>query len=125
MNPETQLSQLKSVLNQYADLVAAIGLLHWDLETQMPAGGSDGRGHQLGTLTRIAHETFTSDQVGQLLDDLLPYAGQLDLDPALVAIPAGITASLAFILVTSTPTNVIPHSSGYFSVAAFAVGFRH
>ena len=80
MNPETQLSELKLILNKYADLVAAIGLLHWDLETQMPAGGSDGRGHQLGTLTRIAHETFTSEQVGQLLEDLLPYAGQLDPD---------------------------------------------
>lgn len=51
---------------------------------------------------------------------LIALAGQLDLDPALVAIPAGITASLAFILVTSTPTNVIPHSSGYFSVADMA-----
>jgi carboxypeptidase Taq len=80
MNHETQLSQLKSILNKYSDLVAVIGLLHWDLETLMPAGGSSGRGHQLATLTRIAHETFTSDQVGQLLDDLLPYAGQLDPD---------------------------------------------
>lgn len=80
MNPETQLAQLKSILNKYSDLVAAIGLLHWDLETQMPSGGSAGRGHQLATLTHIAHETFTSDQVGQLLEDLLPYAEQIDPD---------------------------------------------
>jgi len=80
MNPETQLSQLKSILNKYADLVAAIGLLQWDLETLMPAGGSSGRGHQLATLTRIAHETFTSEQVGQLLNDLLPYSEQLAPD---------------------------------------------
>ncbi len=47
---------------------------------------------------------------------LIALAGSLKLDPALLAIPAGITSSLAFILVTSTPTNVIPYSSGYFSI---------
>ena len=47
---------------------------------------------------------------------LIALAAQLGLDPRLVAIPAGITASLAFILVTSTPTNVIPYSAGYFSI---------
>ena len=47
---------------------------------------------------------------------LIALAGTLGLDPRLVAIPAGITASLAFILVTSTPTNVIPYSAGYFSI---------
>jgi solute carrier family 13 (sodium-dependent dicarboxylate transporter), member 2/3/5 len=51
---------------------------------------------------------------------LIALAVELKLDPALVAIPAGITASLAFILVTSTPTNVIPHSSGYFSIGDMA-----
>lgn len=44
MNSETQLSQLKSIVNQCYDLVSVIGLLHWDLETIMPAGGSAGRG---------------------------------------------------------------------------------
>lgn len=47
---------------------------------------------------------------------LIALAHNLGLDPGLVAIPAGITASLAFILVTSTPTNVIPYSAGYFSI---------
>jgi len=47
---------------------------------------------------------------------LIALAGSLKLDPALLAIPAGITSSLAFILVTSTPTNVIPYSAGYFTI---------
>jgi solute carrier family 13 (sodium-dependent dicarboxylate transporter), member 2/3/5 len=51
---------------------------------------------------------------------LIALAQNLNLDPALLAIPAGITASLAFILVTSTPTNVIPYSSGYFSIGDMA-----
>ncbi len=51
---------------------------------------------------------------------LIALAKNLGLDPVLVAIPAGITASLAFILVTSTPTNVIPYSAGYFSIRDMA-----
>ncbi len=51
---------------------------------------------------------------------LIALAQNINLDPALLGIPAGITASLAFILVTSTPTNVIPYSSGYFSIGDMA-----
>ena len=51
---------------------------------------------------------------------LIALAKAIDLDPVLIAVPAGITASLAFILVTSTPTNVIPYSSGYFSIRDMA-----
>ena len=80
MNPEKQLSQLKSILQKHSDLAAVIGLLQWDLETYMPTGASNGRSYQLATLTRIAHETLTSDQVGQLLEELLPFSEQLDAD---------------------------------------------
>ena len=51
---------------------------------------------------------------------LIALAKNIHIDPVLVAIPAGTTASLAFILVTSTPTNVIPYSSGYFSIKDMA-----
>ena len=51
---------------------------------------------------------------------LIALAKTLDLDMKLVAVPAGITASLAFILVTSTPTNVIPYSAGYFRIGDMA-----
>lgn len=51
---------------------------------------------------------------------LIALARQIDLDPVLLAIPAGITSSLAFLLVTSTPTNVIPYSSGYFTIKDMA-----
>lgn len=37
-----------------------------------------------------------------------------------VTMPAAITSSLAFILVTSSPTNVIPYSAGYFSIKDMA-----
>lgn len=45
---------------------------------------------------------------------------QIGVDPTVLAVPAGITSSIAFILVTSTPTNVIPYSSGYFSIREMA-----
>lgn len=51
---------------------------------------------------------------------LIALAGQTGIDPVLLAIPAGITSSLAFLLVTSTPTNVIPYSSGYFTIKDMA-----
>ena len=47
---------------------------------------------------------------------LIALSQQLGIPSTLLAIPAGITASLAFILVTSTPTNVIPYGAGYFSI---------
>lgn len=37
-----------------------------------------------------------------------------------ITLPAALTSSLAFILVTSTPTNVIPYSAGYFSILDMA-----
>lgn len=51
---------------------------------------------------------------------LIALAKNLGINPIIVAIPAGITSSLAFLLVTSTPTNVIPYSAGYFSIKDMA-----
>ena len=51
---------------------------------------------------------------------LIALARATNISPALLAVPAGITSSLAFILVTSTPTNVIPYSSGYFTIGDMA-----
>ena len=51
---------------------------------------------------------------------LIALAKQVGIDPVLLAVPAGITASLAFILVTSAPANVVPYSAGYFSIADMA-----
>lgn len=51
---------------------------------------------------------------------MIALALSLGLDPLGVTMPAAITASLAFILVTSTPTNVIPYTAGYFSIKDMA-----
>ena len=51
---------------------------------------------------------------------MIAVAGQLGLSPLGVVMPAAMTLNIAFILVTSTPTSVIPYSTGYFSIADMA-----
>ena len=51
---------------------------------------------------------------------MIELAVSLDLPVMAVALPSSLVASLAFILVTSSPTNVIPYSAGYFSIKDFA-----
>jgi sodium-dependent dicarboxylate transporter 2/3/5 len=51
---------------------------------------------------------------------IIAFAQNHGLSVLTITLPAAITASLAFILVTSTPTNVIPYSAGYFSILDMA-----
>jgi carboxypeptidase Taq len=77
---QEKLDQLKSILAEVYDLNSSAALLGWEQQTYMPPGGTEGRGYQLGTLGKIAHIKFTSEKVGELLDDLKPYQEQLDPD---------------------------------------------
>ncbi|MGH7869880.1 MAG: carboxypeptidase M32, partial [Candidatus Dormibacteraceae bacterium] len=43
-------------------------LLYWDQETYMPDGGVESRASQLATVSQIAHQRFTSAEVGRLLE---------------------------------------------------------
>lgn len=52
---------------------------------------------------------------------MISLAGALGVDILSVTVPAALTTSMAFILVTSTPTNVIPYSAGYFSIKDMAI----
>ncbi len=67
------------------------------------------------SLLKIA---FSSNTVTAtiIIPIMIELARTLDLPVLSVALPASIVASLAFILVTSSPTNVIPYSAGYFSI---------
>jgi len=80
MEPETKLSQLKTLLNEVFDLYNVIGLLKWDQQVNQPPGGTHNRSHQLSTLYRLYHSRYTSDEIGQLLEDLGLYAAQLEPD---------------------------------------------
>ena len=77
---EEKITQLKSILAEVADLNGAAGILGWDQQVNMPPGGAKARGQQLGTLRSIAHQKFTSKEVGKLLDDLQSQIETLDPD---------------------------------------------
>lgn len=51
---------------------------------------------------------------------LISLAQLFSMDPWILVCPAALTSSLGFILVTQTPTNIIPYTAGYFSIRDFA-----
>ncbi len=72
--------ELVGRLNEIADLGKAAALLGWDQHTMMPPRGAPARAEQLATLGRVAHEKFTSDEMGRLLDDLAGFEQEHDYD---------------------------------------------
>jgi carboxypeptidase Taq len=70
--------ELKRRVTEVSDLARGMGLLAWDQRTMMPAKGAAVRAEQLGTLSRLTHDLFTSDDIGRLLDDLAEYEQGLE-----------------------------------------------
>ena len=64
-------SHYKSTMQKIADVKYSAAVLQWDQETYLPAKGADFRGRQLATLSEIAHEMFTTEKNGSLLQELL------------------------------------------------------
>jgi len=52
---------------------------------------------------------------------LITLAQDMGLDAWFLVAPAAFTASLGIILLTQSPTNIIPHTSGYFTAKDFAL----
>jgi carboxypeptidase Taq len=77
---EDKLTRFKSILSDLVDLGHSMALLGWDQQTYMPPGGAEDRGNIQSTLSRLSHEKFTSEEMGSLIEDLVPYAGTLDPD---------------------------------------------
>jgi carboxypeptidase Taq len=76
-----QLERLKRILAEIADLKHAEAVLDWDARVSMPPGGAESRADASGTLTRLSHERFVADEVGDLLGRL-DGAGDPDSDEA-------------------------------------------
>ena len=75
---QEKLHHFKDILAEVSDLENASAVLEWDQQTYMPPGGITARGNQIGTLSSLAHSKFVSEEVGSLLEDLVPYADALD-----------------------------------------------
>ena len=57
-------------MRRIADIRSASAILQWDQETYMPQGGAHFRGQQISTLSEIAHQFFSEDSLGNLLQEL-------------------------------------------------------
>jgi len=76
---EEKLRKLFDLVAEVADINHSISLLRWDQLVTMPPGGEEERGLMLGTLSKLAHEKFTSDAMGRLLEELKEESTDSDL----------------------------------------------
>ncbi len=75
-----KLEQLKNLLHEIHDLAAASAVLDWDQQVNMPRGAAEDRGEQSATLSRIVHDKSTSDELGNLLNELTAMTQNVDAD---------------------------------------------
>ena len=76
------LDRLTGALAEIADLEHAESVLDWDARVSMPRDGAQARANVSATLTRLSHERFVSDEVGELLDELSPIEQERGHDSA-------------------------------------------
>ena len=71
----SSLDKLKDVLADVNALRSAAAIMEWDQQTFMPHGGGEARAEHLGRLSKLAHETFTSDETLRLAQESEGEAG--------------------------------------------------
>ncbi len=67
-------------MSEIWDLSRVQAIINWDRQTKMPPKGAEARTRQTSTLSRLIHERFTSDEIGKLLEELVPWLEELDFD---------------------------------------------
>ncbi len=77
---EPALVDLKDRLGTLTDLRRAGSVLMWDMTVWMPPGGNPSRASQLATLEAIHHEHEVDERLGELFEELGPYADALPAD---------------------------------------------
>lgn len=77
---EPALAELKERLGKLTDLRRTGSVLVWDMTVFMPPGGAPTRAAQLATIEQIIHELETDDRLGELFEELEPYAASLQHD---------------------------------------------
>ena len=74
----TGLQKLQTLSAEVADLRHAADLLEWDERVCMPHGGATTHGEMLATLRRLAHEKFTSSEMGDAIDAARGESARID-----------------------------------------------
>ena len=77
---EPALAELKERLGKLVDLRRAESVLVWDMTVWMPPGGGPTRASQLATLEAVVHEHAVDERLGELFEELAPYASSLAPD---------------------------------------------
>src|ERR1700676_3336089 len=67
-------------MRKLADVRAALALMQWDQETYLPVKGAGFRAQQVATLSGMAHELATADNLGSLLESLESSTGLSDTE---------------------------------------------
>lgn len=60
----------ESHMRRIADVRYASAVLQWDQETYLPSKGNETRSRQIATLNELAHDLFTDERTGHLLESL-------------------------------------------------------
>jgi carboxypeptidase Taq len=77
---QAKFDELRERLAEISDLGKTMSVLAWDQQVMMPPKGAATRAEQLATVGRIAHQKFTSAEVGSLIDDLRSWGESHDYD---------------------------------------------
>lgn len=80
----TSVDNLKKRLADTNALGAALGLMSWDQQTQMPPGGGAARAQHMGTLGRMVHDHFVDDETQKLLAEAERETDPESLDGAML-----------------------------------------
>ncbi|MCW3062296.1 MAG: Carboxypeptidase Taq [Capsulimonas sp.] len=75
-----EFEDLKKRLGEVSALASAAGILEWDHQTHMPAGGAANRAVQLEVLSKITHEMSVSSETERLLKAAEKSVESLDPD---------------------------------------------
>ncbi len=74
---KTKYEKYVNTLQKLADIEHSIAVLSWDKEVNLPENAAAMRGQQVATLSGIAHEIFTEDSFGELLNELNAFGNEL------------------------------------------------
>lgn len=64
----TAYRRLEEIFRKVSVLGDTLSVLHWDMSTMMPDGGSEARADQLALLKAMSHELITRPEIPELLD---------------------------------------------------------
>ena len=67
-------------MRKLADIRASLALMQWDQETYLPAKGTGFRAQQVATLSELAHQVATAENLGELLKSLEGASGLNDVE---------------------------------------------